>query len=961
MSENKKFRPKKVGNTEQVSEKQHTDTALNISQDNKTSSSSAKRGAKGRRGTKGKSGPANSSQTSNIEGSNALELEFDRDSQLSALQELFPSWTIDDLSFALEEADRDLELTILHITEGHASKWGEVKKKPIPKTKSKPTSHAPVSDNVSSTFRNATRKSKKPSASKDTSRGVRKSKAGAPSDPSSVHAPSSLEKPAGTGDLPSSEISTKAPASTTVSSSVDPGTINEDSSMKDHTTSNEQASVLTSANTAASTNTNGTAGGTSASAKSTSAADQAVASSKPIKKAWASVAKSKKKVTPAPAPESEPPKPSIAPSQPSKTNVSAAYEKPAELSSSSVPFPHKSQDAATPANVETTPSTATSAPKKSTAPFAINAVKPAPGLSNISSASLPKPSFAKQAAAGSQSSTTSMTTARLLSDRFPVVMPVANTAAIPEKVQVRFGSLTLGGEDKKSTKSSSDNTAQSGPRSSYFPKKTVSPKPEAKKEASKVAESTKVPKKQHTSAYESRAPQSKVPENLKESHVNETPYRGLHDVNLPASGNASSVSAIPPQVSAQTTIPAASTSATSGPVVGKQSAGYGGIYSPATHGISPQPYAGASLIPPSTGAAFNNETASSNAGEATALPYSSRFMNPVENRSANSPFDNFQHIDHSTELGYASNTSQQYQQTSHPAYTTMSPIEYGQAAPAAHYYNERNQYSQYDNVAGSASNTPDVHSVMHNKVASSNATSLPTAGTATPSPVVSQQQPQPYAFPPMYPIPYVSYGYGTMPYNNNKFGQPQQGYMSQSGFNDFPPIFGGHSNVYNRQQPGNVSGMSGTQTSNPINNATANTSGMTEKAAGHRDSVIGNGGVTGANSMSSTLGGLSSMSGMGRAAPGMFMGNAGSFENLSANAASPYGLPPQQTPLTNAATQQTTSFQSNANKVSNANSQPAGFPFNSGASTNAGSNGLGGYNAYNQSFINRPGGWYGNA
>ncbi|EDN02141.1 conserved hypothetical protein [Histoplasma mississippiense (nom. inval.)] len=48
---------------------------------------------------------------------------------LSTIKELFADWTDEDLVFALEDADGDLEIAIERITEGNVSQWGEVKKK----------------------------------------------------------------------------------------------------------------------------------------------------------------------------------------------------------------------------------------------------------------------------------------------------------------------------------------------------------------------------------------------------------------------------------------------------------------------------------------------------------------------------------------------------------------------------------------------------------------------------------------------------------------------------------------------------------------------------------------------------------------------------------------------------------------------------------------------------------------
>ncbi|KAL1968339.1 hypothetical protein VTN77DRAFT_1868 [Rasamsonia byssochlamydoides] len=53
------------------------------------------------------------------------------------LKELFPDWTDEDLVFALEDANGDLESAIEHITEGNVSQWGEVKKKNTDRSRSK--------------------------------------------------------------------------------------------------------------------------------------------------------------------------------------------------------------------------------------------------------------------------------------------------------------------------------------------------------------------------------------------------------------------------------------------------------------------------------------------------------------------------------------------------------------------------------------------------------------------------------------------------------------------------------------------------------------------------------------------------------------------------------------------------------------------------------------------------------
>ncbi|KAL2854830.1 hypothetical protein BJY01DRAFT_25084 [Aspergillus pseudoustus] len=56
---------------------------------------------------------------------------------LPMLKELFPDWTDEDLVFALEDANGDLEQAIDRISEGAVSQWGEVKKKTTDRSRPK--------------------------------------------------------------------------------------------------------------------------------------------------------------------------------------------------------------------------------------------------------------------------------------------------------------------------------------------------------------------------------------------------------------------------------------------------------------------------------------------------------------------------------------------------------------------------------------------------------------------------------------------------------------------------------------------------------------------------------------------------------------------------------------------------------------------------------------------------------
>ncbi|KAI9835987.1 MAG: hypothetical protein M1837_003554 [Sclerophora amabilis] len=71
------------------------------------------------------------------EGGEIGELKKKYAGQLKMMQELFPDWTDEDIVYALQETDGDLEGTIDRITEGNVSQWGEVKKKTKDRSRSK--------------------------------------------------------------------------------------------------------------------------------------------------------------------------------------------------------------------------------------------------------------------------------------------------------------------------------------------------------------------------------------------------------------------------------------------------------------------------------------------------------------------------------------------------------------------------------------------------------------------------------------------------------------------------------------------------------------------------------------------------------------------------------------------------------------------------------------------------------
>ncbi|EPY50541.1 rnapii degradation factor [Schizosaccharomyces cryophilus OY26] len=892
MSENKKIRSKKAEEGLQNANKPAaSEETVQVD------SVPPRRSTRGKRGPKGKQGSSNAAKNSpESEETQAIKLNSDPRSQVSALKELFSEWTTDDLVFALEEAGHDLELTIAHITEGHASQWGQVKKKQ-PTKQLKPKSK-PV-DSDAAAPKTTQRKSKKaPTFKEDQPQPSRKEKA-----------------------TTQTKTSTTAPASESSKSKPVPGT--------DVTTSTAHPSKLddapqqhidtSNANTIHATQTElPSTSATMTIPPQTDKPATVAAPSQSSKTPWAAIAKAKRKQASQAAAikPSEPSQPAQLPSAP----PTAAVEQP---SNPPVPLASRPAEPAVPPQQDKQEVPQQKQQVSPTPPAVSSVNKPVvgsiPASTTTSAPSQTKTSDTKASLTGFHGSTNGITTARLLSDKFPVVMPVANTAAIPEKVQVRFGSLTLGGDDSLSNKPAAAPTA-------FTSKQVKEPSTEAyvspKPQPPQFADS-----KPALASDTDSLPAKLQPQFEAQVSASELPHAPAADnYYFDVKSNPSATSAVgsgAPQVS----LPAGNA-----PSVNKQgNGGFMAMYSPAMQDIAPQQYGAGTSLPMSAASAYTNDPSMAGVHDKSNLPYSSRFGKPLENRAeANvSPFDNFQHVEYGAAPGFGPNAAQQHQQSAHAAYSGMSPLNYGQSIP--NYFNERSQYSQYDPAI---SGTPEMHSMSQNKVGTSAAIpSLPNT-TATPSPVISQQ-PQPYAFPPMYPVPYMSYPYGSLPYGNNKYGQPQQGYVMQNGLNDFPPILGGHSNIYNRQQSGSVGSIGGTQV-----NATANA--PVDKA---RD-------MSSNNAMGSSLGGFSSMAGASRSAPLTFA-NEG-----ERGGPSPYGYVTQASLNASPGGHQG-SYQSNANKAGNVGNQTSGFSFNP---TTAGSgNGIGSYGAYNQTFMNRPGNWYGNA
>ncbi|KAL8867189.1 MAG: hypothetical protein Q9174_005821, partial [Haloplaca sp. 1 TL-2023] len=72
------------------------------------------------------------------------ELKRMYSSKLSTIKEMFPDWTDEDVVYALQETDGNLEATIGGISEGNISQWGEVKKKTKDRSQPKAKDNGPT-------------------------------------------------------------------------------------------------------------------------------------------------------------------------------------------------------------------------------------------------------------------------------------------------------------------------------------------------------------------------------------------------------------------------------------------------------------------------------------------------------------------------------------------------------------------------------------------------------------------------------------------------------------------------------------------------------------------------------------------------------------------------------------------------------------------------------------------------
>jgi hypothetical protein len=81
----------------------------------------ASRGGRGGRGHATNGDKAESTPTISIEDEGEVgQLKKQYGSKVTTIKEMFPDWTDEDIVFALQETDGDLETTVGHITDGKA-------------------------------------------------------------------------------------------------------------------------------------------------------------------------------------------------------------------------------------------------------------------------------------------------------------------------------------------------------------------------------------------------------------------------------------------------------------------------------------------------------------------------------------------------------------------------------------------------------------------------------------------------------------------------------------------------------------------------------------------------------------------------------------------------------------------------------------------------------------------------
>lgn len=131
---------------------------------------SSRGGRGGRHATNGDKIGDSSHAPSNEDEGEIGQLKKQYGSKVSTIKELFPDWTDEDVVYALQETDGDLETTVERISDGTISQWGEVSKNKKDRSRSKAKDASATSPGDAT---NQSRVSRGGRAGFDTSRGGR--------------------------------------------------------------------------------------------------------------------------------------------------------------------------------------------------------------------------------------------------------------------------------------------------------------------------------------------------------------------------------------------------------------------------------------------------------------------------------------------------------------------------------------------------------------------------------------------------------------------------------------------------------------------------------------------------------------------------------------------------------------------------------------------------------------------
>ncbi|KAF8172832.1 hypothetical protein K438DRAFT_175917 [Mycena galopus ATCC 62051] len=401
-------------------------------------------------------------------------------SQARQLQELFPSWSNDDLQSLLHEVGGDVELAATRISEGHAEQWGAVTRK-----KDKKGSHA-SKDSFSSSrgdfrggrggARGGRGGSTRGGAAPRARGGIR---GAAPTNGHSVAVPTHSPKPNAWTDAPLAADKAPDSANAWPTESSDPAWTESVDTPTPSATPSTWGGTTASTSTWTDTDVNGSTSASSLAAPQTKVVKTPATS----KMSWAQIARPQDKPTPPPpAPVAVAPPPTVSPAAPEpEPQETGGWEDPTTVQSPSweeeAPIIKPSTSAADvwASTVNEPPEEPTPEPQQILEPQVEEPPVPEPVEEPVAPPSEPEPappvaspSPSIKASRPASTAHPHRSSARYKTIDQPVVMPSSFGSGI-EKVGMQFGSLSLGGESSFDNSSEPEPVAEPQPQSPPTP------------------------------------------------------------------------------------------------------------------------------------------------------------------------------------------------------------------------------------------------------------------------------------------------------------------------------------------------------------------------------------------------------------------------------------------------------------------------------------------------------------